>query len=256
MQNNLLQRLPPRTLARLLPHLEQLDLRRGQILEEPRLSVAHAYFIEAGIVSIQARTSTDGVLGAGLIGAGGMTGLPIVLRTERSPLRAVVQSAGRAHRIAASQLVSLLEEDDALQRTLFGYIQAVLVQSSYIALCNARHSVDQRVRRWLLLARVAVGDDEICITHNTIAGLLGVRRPSVTDTLTELQRTGAIEQQRGCVIVRDRELLAAHACDCHRIISAEFARVGTLAPARPGDGAAMRSPPPRASNGQGHDSSF
>ena len=241
MQNNLLQKLPTRTLARLTPSLEEVDLRRGQILEEPRLSVTHAYFIDAGIVSIQARTSSDGLLGAGIIGSGGMTGLPIVLRTGRSPLRAVVQSAGRARRIAADRLVDLLDEDPALQRALFGYVQAVLVQSSYLALCNARHSVDQRVRRWLLLARIAVGADDICVTHNTIAGLLGVRRPSVTDTLSELQRAGGIEQQRGCIVVRDRDLLAHGACDCHRIIAAEFARVGTLAPARADGLAAART---------------
>jgi CRP-like cAMP-binding protein len=221
--NGLLRQLPDDCLRDL--RLERVRLRKGEVLEEPRLPLAYAYFIESGLVCIQTRTREDGLLGSGVIGRSGMTGVPIILETMRTPLRAVVQAPGEAYRVAAEDLHRGLRTSAPLRHVLLGYVQALLVQSAYIGLCNARHSVERRVRRWLLLAHFAVNGDDIRVTHQLIAKLLGVRRPSVTVRLAELEREGAVRQQRGCVTVVDGALLATGACECHRIVTGEFRKV-------------------------------
>jgi len=224
-KNRLLQLLGPEEDARIGVKLERVRLRKGQVLEEPRLPVQYAHFIEKGIVAVQARMNDAGSVGVGLIGSSGMTGVPIVLETMRTPLRSVVQVAGESLRISAEDLCACMRDMRRFRRLMLAYVQATLVQSAQIALCNSHHSVDQRIRRWLLVAHTITGDDEIHVTHRLIAALLGVRRPSVTVRLSELEAGKAIAQTRACVRVMDRKALEDGSCDCHRIINAEFLRL-------------------------------
>jgi CRP-like cAMP-binding protein len=223
--NRLLRELPQETLDLLLSKATRVKLKRGQVLEHPRMAVQYAYFVESGIASLQAVSPGNGLLASGLVGSDGMTGLPIVLRSMKTPLKAQVHIAGEAWRIAAEDLQSCLERRGPLLDLLLSYVQTMLVQSAYVGLCGARHSARQRIRSWLLLAVAALDRDEIVITHQAVAKLLGLRRATVSDCLAELQRSSAIRQKRGCVEVLDAEKLAQGACDCHRFIGAEFNRL-------------------------------
>jgi CRP-like cAMP-binding protein len=229
--NHLLRELPPDTLDLVLSKATRVNLKRGQVLEQPRMPVPFAYFVESGMVSLQAVSRGHGLLASGLVGADGMTGLPIVLRSMKTPLKAQVHIAGEAWRISAEDLQSCLEQSGPLLGLLLSYVQTMLVQSAYVGLCGARHSARQRIRSWLLLAVAALDGDEIVVTHQAVAKLLGLRRATVSDCLAELQRSNAVRQRRGCVEVLDAERLAEEACDCHRFISAEFKRLWVKPPA-------------------------
>ena len=229
--NHLLQELPPETFELVLSKATRVKLKRGQVLEQPRMPVPFAYFVESGMVSLQAVSRGNGLLASGLVGSDGMTGLPIVLRSMKTPLKAQVHIAGEAWRISAEDLQSCLEQPSPLLDLLLSYVQTMLVQSAYVGLCGARHSARQRIRSWLLLAAAALDGDEIAVTHQAVAKLLGLRRATVSDCLAELQRSNAVRQRRGCVEVLDAERLAEEACDCHRSISAEFKRLWVKPPA-------------------------
>jgi CRP-like cAMP-binding protein len=173
--------------------------------------------------------------GVGLIGPSGMTGVPIILQTMRSPLRCVVQVAGESLRMSAEDLSDCMTNAAGFRRLMLAYVQATLVQTAHVGVCNARHSVDERLRRWLLVAHAVTRDEEIRVTHKLIASSLGVRRASVTVRLSELEKAKAIVQNRGSLRISDRAALECGACGCHRIIVAEFLRLKSAASqAQPG----------------------
>jgi CRP-like cAMP-binding protein len=223
--NRLLTELPPDALDLIMSKATRVKLKRGQVLEQPRMPVPFAYFLESGIVSLQAVSRGNSWLASGLVGSDGMTGLPIILRSMKAPLKAQVHIAGEAWRIAADDLQSCLENSSSLLSLLLSYVQTMLVQSAYVGLCGARHTARQRIRSWLLLAAAALDDDEIIVTHQGVARLLALRRATVSDCLAELQRSKSIRQTRGCIEVLDAAKIADEACECHRIISAEFKRL-------------------------------
>lgn len=200
-------------------------MRRRQVLKESRVDIPYIYFIERGLAALQVRTQTDGAHGIGLLGHLSMTGLPLVLGTERSPLRVVVQTAGEAYRLKVADAEVLFSRDTALRRLALGYVQVRMVQSAQVALCNAHHSVEHRVRRWLLLAQSLLGEDEICVSHAAIASHLGVRRPSVSEHVKRLEQAGLVTQKFACITVRDRAGLEQGACECHRLVWAEYQRL-------------------------------
>jgi CRP-like cAMP-binding protein len=230
--NRILLELPAEGLELIMSKAKRVKLRRGQVLEQPRVPVAHAYFIESGIVALQAVSKGGGLLASGLIGSDGMTGLPIILRSMKMPLKAQVLIAGEAWRISAEELQVCLQGSGASLSLLLSYVQAMLVQSAYVGLCSARHTARQRIRSWLLLAAAALGEDAILSTHQAMAKLLGLRRATVSDCLAELQKSHAICQKRGCVVVLDQNAIARGACDCHRVIGAELRHLWTKQPQR------------------------
>ena len=159
-----------------------------------------------------------------------MTGLPVILRSMKTPLKAQVQIPGEALRISAEDLQSCLAASGALLDLLLSYVQAMLVQSAYVGLCAAQHTARQRIRSWLLLSAAALGRSELSITHQAIARLLGLRRATVSDCLADLQRSGAICQKRGGIEILDAETIAQEACECHRVIRAEFTHLWSRQP--------------------------
>lgn len=228
--NRLLLELPPDSFNLIMAKAKRVKLKRGQVLEQPRMPVGFAYFIESGIVSLQAVGKGASLIASGLIGSEGMTGLPVILRSMKAPLKAQVLIPGEALRISAEDLQSFLEASDALLDLLLSYVQAMLVQSAYVGLCSARHTARQRIRGWLLLSAAALGGSELPITHQAMARLLGLRRATVSDCLADLQRSGAIGQKRGGVGILDAEMIAQEACECHRVIRAEFAHLWSSQP--------------------------
>jgi CRP-like cAMP-binding protein len=231
--NRLLLALPPDSFNLIMAKAKRVKLKRGQVLEQPRMPVGFAYFIESGIVSLQAVSKGANLIASGLIGSEGMTGLPVILRSMKAPLKAQVHIPGEALRISAEDLRSCLEASGALLELLLSYVQAMLVQSAYVGLCSARHRARQRIRSWLLLSAAALGESELSITHQAIARLLGLRRATVSDCLADLQRSGAVCQKRGSIGILDAETIAQEACECHRVIRAEFAHSWSGQPGNP-----------------------
>ncbi|MGH1570932.1 Crp/Fnr family transcriptional regulator [Methylobacterium sp. P31] len=224
-RNMLLAALPPAEWAQIEPLLELVPLRPRQVLEEPRTNIPFVYFIEHGLAALQARTPTDGAHGVGTLGRFGMTGLALVLGTKRSPLRIIVQTAGEAYRLKAADAETLFSTDTALRRLALTYVHVRMVHAAQVALCNTHHPVEHRVRRWLLLAQDLLDDDEICVSHATIADHLGMRRPSVSEHVKQLEKAGLVDQKFACITVRDRAGLEQDVCECHRLIWAEYRRL-------------------------------
>jgi CRP-like cAMP-binding protein len=225
VRNGLLAALPADDLARLRPRLERVPLKRKQILQERNLPPSHAYFIEQGTASLVSRSGDGGTIEVGTLGSIDFVGISLVLGTGRSPHRCIVQVPGEALRIDAEGLAQALETVPGLRGLLLGYVQATMVQSAQLAVCNARHSLGERLARWLLVAHERLEGDEIPLTHQSLSRALGVRRASVTSALGQLEDLGLVRGGRGRLTIRDAAGLEEASCDCHRAIRTEHQRL-------------------------------
>jgi CRP-like cAMP-binding protein len=217
--------MAPADYDRIRPLLELVEVRRGAILQDFDTTPEHAFFIESGVASLQARTERDDPVEVGLVGRMGMIGAPVVLRSRDAPVRAVMQVPGESLRIRADALGAAVARSALLLDLLLGYMQALTVQTSQLVLCNARHGMDQRVARWLLTACDRLDDDAVPVTHRILSAGFGVRRPSVTEALSRLEAAGAVQAERGRITVTSRPRLEELSCDCYRVIRAEYARL-------------------------------
>ncbi len=223
--NGLLHALTPEAYDRLRPCLERVPLKRRQVLHERNLPVSHAYFIERGLVSLLARSENSSLLEVGTMGRGDFAGLPLVLGTSRTPHRCVVQVPGEAMRISAGDLAEALDEVPALRRVLLRYVQATSVQSTQLVVCSAKHTIRQRLARWLLFALDRIDGSEVALTHQFLARALGVRRAGVTTAMGRMEDAGLIARGRGRLVVLDRSRLEAEVCECYRAIRTAYGRV-------------------------------
>jgi CRP-like cAMP-binding protein len=223
--NSVLSRLPAATLARLHPKVRQVQLRRHDILQEAHRSIDRVYFLQQGLAVLSARTRRDGEVGAAIVGRLGVVGVPVVLGTARSSHRCVMEVPGEALQIGSDDLRRAMDESPLLRQQLLSYVQALLVQSSQTALCNARHSLEERLARWLLLTQDLLDGDIIPLTHDVLAMMLGVRRAGITTALEQLERNGAVRRKRGAVEIVGRTHLEQWACECYRIIATEYQRL-------------------------------
>ncbi len=238
-RNRLLSVLPENDLQRLLPRLEKVPLVKKRILHHSRLPIEHVYFVEEGLISVVANTDAENHgVEAWLIGYEGMAGVPVVLGAETSPHRRMVQADGMALRMRASDLRQAMDEMPAFRGMLLLYVNSVLVQTSQSGACNAQHSIQQRLARWLLMAQDRLGRDDLPLTHDVIGKMLGTRRASVTEKLAELEATGAIAAERRHIQVLDRPKLEKLTCGCYHVIRAAqdkaLAWTATAAPASNG----------------------
>ena len=208
----------------LTPSLEMIGLDARQILETPSDPIAYVYFVESGLVSVVGTTQPDHRIEVGMVGYEGMTGLCIVLGDDRSANETVVQSAGSAMRLPTRILRELMEESRSLTATLLRYVNVFMVQGSQTALANGRGRLDERLARWLLMWHDRVLADELIITHEFLAVLLGVRRQGVTVALHELEGKGLIRSTRSHVRVLDRDGLQQAANGFYGIPEAEYDR--------------------------------
>jgi CRP-like cAMP-binding protein len=206
------------------PCLEEIELDARQVLEAPRDPISHVYFVESGLISVVGTTRPDHRIEVGMVGYEGMTGLGIVLGDDRSANETLVQSSGSAMRISTKLLREMMVASRSLSDTLLRYVNVFMVQGSQTALANGRGKLDERLARWLLMWHDRVLEDDLLITHEFLALLLGVRRQGVTVALHELEGKGLIRSTRSHVRILDREGLQQAANGFYGIPEAEYDR--------------------------------
>lgn len=225
--NHVLAALPKAELARLAPHLSlvTLGLRTSLMNGEP---TRYAYFLESGIASVVLPMADGTTVEVGVIGKDGVVGLPILLGADRMPGQTFIQVAATAYRIDAHFLKEEFERPGALRRHLEKYLLANLVQSAQNAACNRLHSIAERLSRWLLICRDRLETDQVPLTHEFLAQMLGAPRTTVTLAAGILQHAGLIEYTRGHVTITNRAGLEDVTCECYRVVRDEYQRLGLL----------------------------
>lgn len=204
-RNRLVVSLSRDDLRLLQPHLEPIDLGLKQVLEEPGTPIRQVYFLESGLASVLVKGADEGRTEACLIGPEGMTGLAILMLMDRTPLETVVQVRGTAQCMPAQALAGALQISHSLRSCLLNYAHRMIVQMAQTALANARHKVEERLARWLLMAHDRLGRDDLALTHELLSVMLGVRRTGVTEAVQVLEGARAIIAKRGVITIRDRK---------------------------------------------------
>ena len=232
-RNRLLAVLPAVDFARLQPSMELVDLEARQVLEVPRTAITHVHFVESGLVSVVGTTEPDHRIEVGMVGHEGMTGVGVVLGDDLSMNEALVQSTGKAWRIATPALRTAMVASPALTATLLRYVHVFIAQASQTALANGRGKLDERLARWLLMWHDRLRDDNLTITHEFLALLLGVRRQGVTVALHDLEGKGLIKSTRSLIKILDRAGLQRAANGFYGLPEAEYDRTIGLGSRRP-----------------------
>jgi CRP-like cAMP-binding protein len=225
--NLLLDALPAADLERLSAHLQRVPLRLGDMLYEPGGQLQHAYFPLSAIASLHYVLASGATASVASVGYEGMVGISLFMGGDTTPSSAVVQTAGDAFRLERGRLKQEFDRGGALQRLLLRYTQALMTQMSQTAVCNRHHSVEQQLCRWLLVTLDRVAPDEIVMTQEMVAGMLGVRREGVTEAAGRLQEAGVVRYRRGHLAVLERTGLEARACECYAVVRKEFSRLLT-----------------------------
>jgi CRP-like cAMP-binding protein len=223
--NRLLAALPEAERDRVYPALELVPLPLGGVLHEAGRRLDHVYFPATGIVSLLYVMESGASAEIAVVGDDGVVGVAVFMGGETTPSRAVVQSAGEAFRLPGKALKDEFHRGGALQQLLLRYTQALLTQMAQTAVCNRHHSIDQQLCRWLLLSLDRLRSQELVMTQELIANMLGVRREGVTEAAGKLQATGVIRYSRGRITVLDRHALEASACECYAVVRRECDRL-------------------------------
>jgi CRP-like cAMP-binding protein len=224
-ENRLLAALPEEENARLLPHLELVPMPLGEVVCEPGIPMRHVYFPTTCIVSLLYVMEDGASAEIAVVGNEGIVGVSLFMGGETTTSRAVVQSAGHAYRLKSQLLKDAFFRAGPMQRLLLRYTQALLTQMAQTAVCNRHHSVDQQLCRWLLLSLDRLPSNELTMTQELIANMLGVRREGVTEAAGKLQQAGLIHYRRGKITVVDRPGLEARVCECYSVVKKEFDRL-------------------------------
>jgi CRP-like cAMP-binding protein len=224
-ENRLLAALPPDEFERLLPTFQEVSFSLGQVVYEFGGHLDYVFFPTTAIVSLLYTMENGASAEMGLTGNDGVVGIALFMGGGTMPNRAVVQSAGRALRMKAKVLQDEFARGGQFQQLLLRYTQALITQISQTAVCNRLHSVEQQLCRWLLLSHDRVKADELIMTQELIADMLGVRREGVTVAAGRLQDDGAISYVRGHITILDRQKLEATVCECYQVVKNEFDRL-------------------------------
>jgi CRP-like cAMP-binding protein len=224
-QNHLLAALPATEFQRLAPHLELAPLTLGQVLYESGGRLKHVYFPTNSIVSLLYVLQDGASAEIAVVGNEGILGISLFMGGETTPSRAVVQSAGYGYRLPAQILKQEFTRGGPMMLLLLRYTQALITQMSQTAVCNRHHSIDQQLCRWLLLSLDRLSSDELTMTQELIANMLGVRREGVTEAAGKLRDAGIIEYSRGHIKVLDRRKLEQNVCECYAVVKKEFDRL-------------------------------
>jgi CRP-like cAMP-binding protein len=224
-QNRLLAVLPKIEYARLEPHLELADLGLGTAVYESGEHMDHVYFPTTAIISLLYVLENGASAEIAVVGNEGVVGIALFLGGETTPNRAIVQSSGKAYRLKGQALMREFNRAASLQHLLMRYTMALLAQMSQTAVCNRHHTIDQQLCRWLLLSLDRLASNELCMTQELIADMLGVRREGVTEAAGKLQAAGLIHYSRGRIAVLDRPGLEARVCECYEVVRKEFNRL-------------------------------
>jgi CRP-like cAMP-binding protein len=223
--NRLLAALDPGDLAGFQSHLEEVRLEHRQCLYEPGAPPARIYFPQEGLVSLQVAVAGDSSIEAAMVGREGLVGLPLLAGDSQPPGRALVQAPGRAFAISAAALLGALRDSAALQALIASHLNALLAQLFQTAACNAVHSAEQRLARWMLAASDRTGGRPVPLTHECLADMLGVGRPTVSIIAHNLQTGGFIAYRRGLIEVASRAGLEKVACPCYAAVRHAYQRL-------------------------------
>ncbi|MCK6370089.1 MAG: Crp/Fnr family transcriptional regulator [Gammaproteobacteria bacterium] len=231
LQNHLFAALTQDERERLLPQLQLVPMPLGHVLYESGSQLQHVYFPTTCIVSLLYVMEDGHSAEIAIVGNEGLVGIALFMGGETTPSRAIVQSAGHAYRLPSRQLKDEFFRAGPLQRLLLRYTQALITQMAQTAVCNRHHSVEQQLCRWLLLSLDRLSANELVMTQELIANMLGVRREGVTESAGRLQKLGLITYRRGRITVLDRPALEEHACECYAVVKKEFDRLLPVAAA-------------------------
>ena len=225
VENLLLAALPHEEYERLVPRLQQISFSLGEVVYEFGGHLDYVFFPTTSIVSLIYTMENGASAEMGLTGNDGVVGIALFMGGGTMPNRAIVQSAGAAIRIKAKVLQDEFALGGEFQRLLLRYTQALITQISQTAVCNRLHSVEQQLCRRLLLSHDRVPADELIMTQESIAAMLGVRREGITVAAGHLQEVGAISYTRGRIKILDRQILEETVCECYRVVKDEFDRL-------------------------------
>lgn len=224
-QNHLIAALPTDVQERLLPNLELVHLPLGAVLYESGDTLCHAYFPVDCIISLLYVMENGASAEISVVGNEGLVGTALFMGGESTPSRAIVQSAGNSYRMAAQQFKTEFSRHSEMLMLLLRYTQALITQMAQTAVCNRHHSIDQQICRWLLLSLDRLPGNNLKMTQELIANMLGVRREGVTEAAGKLQKQGVISYQRGSITVLDRPKLEQLSCECYAVVKKETDRL-------------------------------
>jgi CRP-like cAMP-binding protein len=225
MENRLLASLPQTELDELRPHFEQVSLSHGQHVIVPEEPIRDVYFPLNCLLSLVTTMSDGASVESGSIGREGMSGVPVLLDAKQTPMPTFVQVPGEAIRVRADVFKKVYDSSLELRKLLNRYIHVVIVIGSHATACNRLHRLDQRFCKWLLMSSDGVGSDEVDITHEYLAIMLGVRRAGVTEAAGSAQKAGLISYKRGRIRILDRKGLEVCACECYQRTKDEYERL-------------------------------
>lgn len=223
--NRLLAALPPGALEALRPHAELVALEHGQHAIVPDEPIRHIYFPLSCLLSLVTLMSDGSTVESGTIGREGMSGIPVLLDAGQTTMPTFVQVPGDAVRLGARFVAEAYEQSEAVRRLLNRYVHTVVVVGSQSAACNRLHSLEPRMARWLLMSSDGVGSDELDLTQEYLAAMLGVRRAGVTEAAGRLKAEGLISYTRGHISIADRPGLERAACECYARVRGEYERL-------------------------------
>jgi CRP-like cAMP-binding protein len=224
--NRLLAALPAEVLDRLRPDLKPVAMPLGKVIYESGAELEHVYFPTAGCIVSMLYVMEDGASAEiAVVGDEGMVGIALFMGGGTTPSRALVQSAGQAFQLKGDLLKKEFERHTELQNLLLRFTQALITQMSQTAVCNRHHSLDQQLCRWLLLCLDRLSTNELTMTQELIANMLGVRREGVTEAAGKLQALGLIHYSRGHITVLDRPGMEVRVCECYRVVKKEYDRL-------------------------------
>jgi CRP-like cAMP-binding protein len=224
-ENQLLAHLPPEVVGRLAPYMDRIHLEHHQVLFRAQEPLAAVYFPDTAIVSLVSRLESGEALEVGLVGWDGIVGTALLPGIATQTYDAIVLMPGSARRLSVDVLRRELSGDVSVYATVERWVHVLLVRSMQLSVCNAFHRIEGRCMRWLLTVDDLVGNTEIPLTHEELATMLGVRRPTVTLVLGKLQRAGLIRERRGRIVIEDRAGLEAATCECYRLMRDEQRRM-------------------------------
>jgi len=224
-QNHLLAAMPAEVQDRLFSHLELVALPQGKVLYESGDTVSHVYFPTNSIVSLLYVMENGSSVEIAVVGNEGLIGVALFMGGDSTPSRAVVQSTGHAWRLTGQRLRDEFNRHGDMLLLMLRYTQALITQMAQTAVCNRLHSIDQQLCRWLLLSLDRITGNELAMTQELIASMLGVRREGVTDAAGKLQKLGVIEYSRGHITVLSRPRLEQLSCECYAVVKTETDRL-------------------------------
>ncbi len=224
-QNHLLSSLPAETRARIFPELVEVTMPLGMVLYEPGDVMNNVYFPIDCIVSLLYVMENGSSAEISVVGNEGVVGISLFMGGESTPSRAVVQSAGNAYRLSSRVMKTEFNRHGDTMILMLRYTQALITQMAQTAVCNRHHTIDQQLCRWLLLSLDRLPTNQVTMTQELIANMLGVRREGVTDAAGKLQRQGVITYARGEITVLDREKLETLSCECYGVVKRETDRL-------------------------------